>query len=158
LGAHFVGVGVGVLLEPCDSSDDNDGDDRASDVCIRFSVTSNMKSKNDFLGIRIILLKGNITIEKATLEKIEKYFLRPLDSFTNKWVLSQILVRCINTLHMSFVICDAFRFLLCHTRSSTCCFDYFSCMECSSFFSQQCLNLYGFCTNDLRLFQLHYCH
>ena len=45
-GARFVGVGVGVLLEPCDSSDD-DGDDTASDVCIRFSVISDMKSRND---------------------------------------------------------------------------------------------------------------
>ena len=31
-GARFHGVGVGVLLEPCDSSDDDDGDDKASDV------------------------------------------------------------------------------------------------------------------------------
>jgi len=32
-GVRFVGVGVGVLLEPCDSShDDDDGDDTASDV------------------------------------------------------------------------------------------------------------------------------
>jgi len=30
LGADFVGVGVGVLLEPCDSSDD--GDDTATYV------------------------------------------------------------------------------------------------------------------------------
>jgi len=30
-GARFIGVGVGVLLEPCDSSDD-DCDDIASDV------------------------------------------------------------------------------------------------------------------------------
>jgi len=36
-GARFVEVDVGVLLEPCDSSDD-DGDDTASDVCIRFSA------------------------------------------------------------------------------------------------------------------------
>jgi hypothetical protein len=47
LGARFVGVGVGVLLEPCDLSDDDDGDDRASDVCIRFSAISDMKSRND---------------------------------------------------------------------------------------------------------------
>jgi hypothetical protein len=45
-GARFVGVGVGVPLEPCDSSDD-DGDDTASDVCIRLSAISNMKSRND---------------------------------------------------------------------------------------------------------------
>jgi len=30
--ARFGGVGVGVLLEPCDSSDVDDGDDTASDV------------------------------------------------------------------------------------------------------------------------------
>ena len=46
LGARFAGVGVGVLLEPCDSSDDDDGDDTACDVCIRFSVISDMKSRN----------------------------------------------------------------------------------------------------------------
>jgi len=28
----FVGIGVGVLLEPCDLSDDDDSDDTASDV------------------------------------------------------------------------------------------------------------------------------
>ena len=50
-----------------------------------------------------------------------EYFFRPLDSFTNELVVSQILVRCINTVHMSVVIYDAFRFLLCHTRSSVCC-------------------------------------
>jgi len=44
------------------------------------------------------------------MEKIEKYFLRPLDSFTNEWVVSQILVRCINTVRISVVIYDAFRF------------------------------------------------
>ena len=43
-GAHFGGVGVGVLLKPCDSSD---VDDTASDVCNRFSVISDMKSRND---------------------------------------------------------------------------------------------------------------
>ena len=46
-GARFVGVGVGVLLEPCDASDDDDGDDTASDVFIRFSAISDMKSRND---------------------------------------------------------------------------------------------------------------
>ena len=48
-GARFVGVGVGVLLEPCDPSDndDDDNDDKSSDVCIRFSVISDMKSRND---------------------------------------------------------------------------------------------------------------
>ena len=110
-GACFVGVGVGVLLEPCDLSDDDDdddGDDTASDVCIRFSVISDMKSRND-------LQELGLFFEKATLEKIEKYFLRPLDSFTNEWVVSQILVLCINTVYMSVVIYDTFRFILCHT-------------------------------------------
>ena len=46
-GACFGGVGVGVLLEPCDSSDVEDSDDTASDVFIRFSVIYNMKSRND---------------------------------------------------------------------------------------------------------------
>ena len=46
-GARFGGIGVGVLLEPCDSSNDDDDDDTASDACIRFSVTSDMKSRND---------------------------------------------------------------------------------------------------------------
>ena len=45
-GARFGGEVVGVLLEPCDSSDDDD-DVTASDVCIRFSVLSDMKSRND---------------------------------------------------------------------------------------------------------------
>jgi hypothetical protein len=40
LGARFGGVGVGVLLESCDSSDDDDGVDTSSLVCIRFSLTS----------------------------------------------------------------------------------------------------------------------
>ena len=120
-GARFVGVGVGVLLEPCDSPDD-DGD-TTSDLFIRFSVISDMKSRND-------LRELGLFFEKATLKKTEKYFLRPLDSFTNEGAVSQKLVHCINTVHMSVVICDAFRFLLCHTRSSACCFNYFSCMEC----------------------------
>jgi len=34
-----------VLLERCDSSDDDSGD-TASDVCIRFAVISGMKSRN----------------------------------------------------------------------------------------------------------------
>ena len=46
-GALFGGIGLGVLLEPCDSSDVDDGDDTASDVCIRFSMISDMKSRND---------------------------------------------------------------------------------------------------------------
>jgi hypothetical protein len=47
LGARFGGVGVGVLLKPCDSSDDDDGDDTASDVCIIFAVIPDVKSTND---------------------------------------------------------------------------------------------------------------
>ena len=46
-GGRFGGVGVGVLLEPFDSSNDDDGDDTASDACIRFSLISDMKSRND---------------------------------------------------------------------------------------------------------------
>ena len=46
-GARFGGVGVGILLEPCDLSDDDDGDDTASDVCIIFSVICDVKSRND---------------------------------------------------------------------------------------------------------------
>jgi hypothetical protein len=38
-GARFGGVGVGVMLKSCDSSDD-DGVDTSSLVCIRFSLTS----------------------------------------------------------------------------------------------------------------------
>ena len=45
LGARFVGVDVGVLCEPCDSSND-DCDDRASYVYFIFSVISDMKSRN----------------------------------------------------------------------------------------------------------------
>jgi len=55
-GAQFVGVGVGVLLEPCDSSDD-DGDDTASDVCIRFSVISDVKSRNDLWELGLFFEK-----------------------------------------------------------------------------------------------------
>jgi hypothetical protein len=39
-GAHFGGIVVGVLLESCDSSSDDDGVDTSSLVCIRFSLTS----------------------------------------------------------------------------------------------------------------------
>ena len=46
-GARFGGVGVGVLLEPSDSSNDDDDDDTASVASIRFSVISDMKSRND---------------------------------------------------------------------------------------------------------------
>ena len=55
-GARFVGVGVGVLLEPCDSSDD-DGNDTASDECIRFSVLSDMKSRNDLRDLGVFFEK-----------------------------------------------------------------------------------------------------
>ena len=76
-----------------------------------------MKSRNDMRGIGITFRKGNIIFEKATLEKIEKYFLGPLDSFTNECAVSQTPVRCINTVHMSVVIHNAFKFL-CHTHLS----------------------------------------
>jgi len=56
-GARFVGVGVGILLEPCDSSDDDDGDDTASDVCIRFSVISDTKSRNDLRELGLFFEK-----------------------------------------------------------------------------------------------------
>ena len=56
-GARFRGVGVGVLLEPCDSSDDDDGDYTASDVCIRFSVISDMKSRNDLRELGLFFEK-----------------------------------------------------------------------------------------------------
>ena len=57
-GERFVGVGVGVLLQPCDSSyDDSDGDDTASDVCIRFFVISDMKSRNDFRELGLFFEK-----------------------------------------------------------------------------------------------------
>ena len=55
-GAHFGGVGVGVLLKPCDSSDD-DCDDTASDVCIRFSVISDMNSRNDLRELGLFFEK-----------------------------------------------------------------------------------------------------
>ena len=51
-GARFGGVGVGVLLKPCDSSDD-DGDETAFDVCIRFSVISDVKSRNDMRELEL---------------------------------------------------------------------------------------------------------
>ena len=47
MGPRFGGAGVGVLLQTCDSLDDDDGDDTSSDACIRFSVISDMKSRND---------------------------------------------------------------------------------------------------------------
>ena len=56
-GAHFGGAGVGVLPEPCDSSNDNDGDDTASDTCIRFSVISDMKSRNDLRELGLFFEK-----------------------------------------------------------------------------------------------------
>jgi hypothetical protein len=56
-----------------------------------------MKSRSD-------LWELGLFFAKATLQEIEKYFLRLPDSFTNEWVVSQILVRCINTVHMSVVI------------------------------------------------------
>jgi len=42
-----------VLLERCDSSDD-DSDATASDVCIRFSVISGMKSRNGLRELGLV--------------------------------------------------------------------------------------------------------
>ena len=56
-GTCFGGAGVGVLLEPCDSSHDNDGDDTASDVYIRFSVISDMESRNDLWELGLFFEK-----------------------------------------------------------------------------------------------------
>jgi len=56
-GSRFGGVGLGVLLEPCDSSDDNDGDDTASDVCIRFSVISDVESRNGLWELGLLFEK-----------------------------------------------------------------------------------------------------
>jgi len=56
-GARFGGVGVGVLLEPWDSSNDDDGDDTASDACIKFSVISDMKSRNDLRELGLFFEK-----------------------------------------------------------------------------------------------------
>ena len=55
-GTRFVGVGVGVVLKPYNSSDD-DGDDTASDVCIIFSVISDMKSRNDLQEVGLFFEK-----------------------------------------------------------------------------------------------------
>ena len=56
-GARFGGVGVGVLLEPSDSSNDDDGDDPSSDACIRFSMISDMKSRNDLRELGLFFEK-----------------------------------------------------------------------------------------------------
>jgi hypothetical protein len=53
------------------------------------------------------------------MQKREKYFLRPVDSVTNEWVVSQILVCCITTVHMSVVIYDTFRYKLSHIHYFT---------------------------------------
>jgi len=55
--ARFGGVGVGVLLEPSNSSNDDDGDDTASDACIRFSVISDTKSRNDLRELGLFFEK-----------------------------------------------------------------------------------------------------
>ena len=55
-GARFVGVDVGVLLEPYDLSDDV-SNDTASDVCIRFSVISDMKARNDLRELGLFFEK-----------------------------------------------------------------------------------------------------
>jgi len=77
-GARFVGVGVGVLLEPCDLSD-GDGDDTASDMFIRFSVISDMKSRNDLWELGLFFEKVTYLFKRQHWRR-EKYFLRPLDS------------------------------------------------------------------------------
>ena len=56
LGARFVALSVGVLLERCDSSDD-DGDDTAFDVFIILSVISDMKSRNDLREVGLFFEK-----------------------------------------------------------------------------------------------------
>ena len=56
-GARIVAVGIGVLLEPCASSDDDDGDDTSSDVRIRFSVISDVKSMNDLRELGLFFEK-----------------------------------------------------------------------------------------------------
>jgi hypothetical protein len=63
------------------------------------------------VGIRVGFCKYNITIEKCTLEKVEKDFLMPLYSFTDEGVIGKVLVSCINTMRVRIVICCAFRFL-----------------------------------------------
>ena len=44
------------MLKPYNSSDD-DGDDSASDVCIRFSVISDMKSRNNLWELELFFEK-----------------------------------------------------------------------------------------------------
>jgi hypothetical protein len=56
-GARFVGVGVGVLLKPCNLSDDDDGDDTAFEVFIKFSAISDMKSRNDLRELGLFFEK-----------------------------------------------------------------------------------------------------
>ena len=46
-GAHFGGIVEGILLETCDSSDD-ESVDTSSVVCIRISLTSTKQSRNDW--------------------------------------------------------------------------------------------------------------
>jgi hypothetical protein len=70
------------------------------------------------VGIRIGFCKYNITIEKCTLEKVEKDFLRPFYSFTDEGIIGKVLVSCINTMHVCIVICYAFRFFLCDASMS----------------------------------------
>jgi hypothetical protein len=46
------------------------------------------------VGIRVGFYKYNITIEKCTLEKAEKDFLRPFYSFMDEGVIGKVLVSC----------------------------------------------------------------
>jgi hypothetical protein len=49
------------------------------------------------VGIRVGFCKCNITVEKCTLEKVEKNFLKPFYSFMDEGVIGKELVSCINT-------------------------------------------------------------
>jgi hypothetical protein len=75
------------------------------------------------VGIRVGFCKYNITIEKCTLDKVEKDLLRPFYSFTDEGVIGKVLVSCIYIMHVCIVICYAFWLFLCDTsmsaRSST---------------------------------------
>jgi hypothetical protein len=62
------------------------------------------------VGIRVGFCKYNITIEKCTLEKVEKDFLGPFYSFMDEGVIGKVLVSCINTMHVCIVIYYALGF------------------------------------------------
>jgi hypothetical protein len=56
------------------------------------------------VGIGVGFCTYNVTIEKCTLEKVEKDFLRPFYSFMDEGVIGMVLVSCINTMHVRIVI------------------------------------------------------